>query len=143
MQKIGLVGCAKGKRAAVSRAKDLYTSDLFVKTRAYAEKHYDGWRILSAKHHLISPESRIGPYDETLTVKRKAERRKWAHKVFSQIVEEFPNPETVEFYFHAGDRYKEFLVPLLVETGYPCKLPLQGLKIGEQLAWYKRRSATH
>ena len=136
--RIGLVGCVKKKRKVRSKAKDMYISDLFIKARRYSEEHYDRWFILSAKYHLVEPDTYIEPYDETLNEKTKAERLKWAETVFRQIRDKLPYPPSYELYFHAGIRYREFLIPLLVGAGYACKVPLEHLKIGEQLAWYGR-----
>lgn len=138
MYRIGYVGCVKRKRKTESKAKDLYTSDLFAKARKYAEEHYDKWFILSAKHHLVEPETVIGPYDETLNEKGIKERREWAKTVFNQIRQKFPDPTLYKLYFHAGTRYREFLIPLLRRAEYYCEVPLERLKIGEQLSWYKR-----
>lgn len=138
MYRIGLVGCVKKKRKARSKARDLYISDLFIKTRRYSERHYDRWFILSAKYHLVEPETYIESYDETLNEKTKTERLEWAETVFRQVRDKLPHPPSYELHFHAGIRYREFLIPLLVEAGYTCKVPLEHLKIGEQLAWYER-----
>lgn len=116
----------------------MYISDLFIKARRYSEEHYDRWFILSAKYHLVEPDTFIEPYDETLNEKTKAERLKWAETVFRQIRDKLSYPPSYELYFHAGIRYREFLIPLLVGAGYACKVPLEHLKIGEQLAWYER-----
>jgi len=37
--------------------------------------------------------------------------------------------------FLAGERYRELLVPLLREAGLEIHIPMEGLRIGEQLAW--------
>ena len=140
MHRIGLVGCAKKKKKQRSKAKDLYISDLFIKTRRYAETRYDQWFILSTKYHLVEPQTYIDPYDETLNEKTTDERKEWSKVVFGQIRSKFPNPSSCELHFHAGARYREFLKPLLTEAGYSCEVPLKGLKIGEQLAWYRRRA---
>jgi len=136
--RIGLIGCVKKKRSFRSPAKDLYTSDLFIKARRYAEANYDKWFILSAKHHLVEPETITDPYDETLNDKTAQERREWSRTVFEQIRRELPDPSSALLCFHAGKRYREFLIPLLVKAGYSFKVPLEGLGIGKQLAWYKR-----
>jgi hypothetical protein len=138
LYRIGLVGCVKKKRKVRSRAKDLYISDLFIKARRYSEKHYNRWFILSAKYHLVEPDTYIEPYDETLNEKTRTERLIWSETVFHQIKGKLRQPSSFELYFHAGIRYREFLIPLLVEAEYTCKVPLEHLKIGEQLAWYKR-----
>lgn len=138
MYRIGFVGCVKRKRESKCQAKDLYISDLFVKARKYVERRYDKWFILSAKYHLVEPETIIEPYDETLNEKGIEERREWARIVFNQIRQRFPDPSLYKLYFHAGMRYREFLIPLLNRAKYSCEVPLEGLKIGEQLSWYKR-----
>ena len=38
----------------------------------------------------------------------------------------------------AGDRYREFLTPLLLARGMQVDVPMQGLRIGEQLRWLDR-----
>lgn len=51
---IGLVSCTKDKRDVASKPKDLYMeSTLFRKARAYYEKYYVGWYILSAKYNFL------------------------------------------------------------------------------------------
>ena len=103
---------------------------------------YDRWFILSAKYRLVEPETYIELYDETLNDKTAVERREWSEAVFDQIAYKFPDSGAVELYFHAGARYREFLIPLLTKAGYSCEVPLKGLRIGEQLAWYNKHS-TH
>lgn len=39
----------------------------------------------------------------------------------------------------AGDRYREFLTPMLQARGVQVDVPMQGLRIGEQLRWLDRR----
>lgn len=142
MRRVGLIGCVGQKQSSKSRAKELYTSDLFVKAKRYSEKHYDKWLILSAKYHLVEPETYIEPYDETLNDKTTVERREWSKAVSDQIADKFPDSKAVKLYFHAGVKYREFLIPLLIEAGYSCEVPLKGLRIGEQLAWYNKHN-TH
>lgn len=133
-----MIGCVKRKRSSRSLAKDLYISDLFVKTRQYVEANYDRWFIISALYFLVDPETVINPYDETLNDKTVEERRQWSKTVFKQIKQKLPDPSSIVIYFHAGKQYREFLIPLLDEAGYSIKVPLEGLGIGKQLAWYKR-----
>ena len=139
MQKIGFIGCVKKKIKIGAQARDLYISDLFLKARSYVEKHYDKWFILSAKYHLLEPETFIEPYDETLNDKTAEERQRWSMIVFNQIRDKLPTPSSCGLFFHAGKRYREFLIPLLTEAKYSCRVPLEGLGIGKQLAWYKER----
>lgn len=42
-------------------------SPLFRLQSAFVKKHYDAWRILSAKYGLVAPDEIIEPYDERST----------------------------------------------------------------------------
>lgn len=126
---VGLVACAKTKLCVPAPARDLYQSALFKRASAYCDRTYDRWYILSAKHGLLQPDRVIEPYDKTLKTMRKEERQRWADMVFEQI--SAANPPDATYYFHAGQRYREFLIRRV--TG---ALPFEGLGIGKQLAWY-------
>ena len=102
--------------------------------------NYDKWYILSAKHGLVEPTRIIQPYDETLKRMPQAERREWAAKVFQQLLPELPDPQNCTLFFHAGAEYRRTLIPMLAARGYDCKVPLDGLAIGEQLSWYLDRT---
>ena len=52
-----------------------------------------------------------------------------------QVIEKVGNES--EIYIHAGDDYRKYLIPLLESKGYKVYVPLQGLGIGQQKAWYK------
>lgn len=80
-----LVGCVKSKRDEGAPAKDLYTSDYFVKMRTYAEATGLPWFILSAEHGLISPEEWLEPYERYLPDTSRDYRRAWGQKVAAQL----------------------------------------------------------
>lgn len=127
-----LVACASKKGPHPAPARELYDSALFRKSRAYAERVFDGWWILSAKHGLVDPERVLEPYDLTLNTMGIADRRTWAHRVSGQLLQ-YARPGD-ELTFLAGARYREFLEGPLREAGVEIKVPLEGLRIGEQLA---------
>jgi hypothetical protein len=136
---IALVSCVKSKSLSAAQAQDLYVSTLFTGLRRYAEQHSKSWFILSAEHGLLQPEQVVRPYERTLLTMRKAERLVWAERVKEQlgpIIDRHRN--TVEVLILAGDRYREFIEPFLVDRGCKVLVPLQGLAIGEQLRWLKR-----
>lgn len=135
---IGLVSCTKQKKSVAAQPADLYSpSSLFSKASTYCDRHHDQWYILSAKHHLLTPEGpAIEPYDETLTDARIAQRREWAKTVFQQLEERaLLRPGTV-LVIHAGKAYYSELLPLLENTPVETEIPTEGLMIGETLAWY-------
>jgi hypothetical protein len=120
-----LVACCGKKLSEPSRAKDLYRSELFLKSRRYAEQHGDHWLILSAKHGVVDPDTVIEPYDETLNEKSAAERRSWAAKVTQQLSSCRHDRLTVL----AGEAYCGWV------EGFNVERPMQGLGIGQQLQY--------
>lgn len=127
------LSCVSQKRTAPAAAKDLYISDLFSKARSYIESTGAPWFILSAKYGLISPESVIAPYDLTLNKMAIADRRQWADRVLDQLDKQGLDPQRIVML--AGARYREFLTPALKTMGVEVYVPMEGLRIGEQLRW--------
>ncbi len=82
---IVLISCVETKRAEATMAKDLYTSDLFRKERAYAERSGVPWYILSAEHGLISPEQWLSPYERYLPKESSTYRKAWGIKVVAAL----------------------------------------------------------
>jgi hypothetical protein len=133
MSTIYLISCVSEKHPAPMVAKDLYVSSLFKKARHYAEQTGCPWFILSAQYGLVSPEQVIDPYERTLNEMPIAERRDWARRVFAQLMEAAPQIDRAVFL--AGHRYREFLMALLRERDISVEVPMEGLRIGEQLSW--------
>lgn len=134
MTKIALISCTKKKLAYECHAQDMYSpSALFKKAKLYVnQQNYDEWYILSALHGLLEPQQLVIPYNETLNNMAISEIREWSKQVANQIIS--IHPDTIDFY--AGDNYRKALIPILEEAGITCNIPLKGLGIGEQLAFY-------
>ena len=130
---IFLVSCVAEKHDRPMAARDLYCSDLFEKARNFVERQGGRWFILSAKYGLVPPEEVIEPYNETLKDKTADERHRWANEVVQELKPHCPRGTTVVFL--AGERYREFLVSALREFGTSIEIPMEGLRIGEQLSW--------
>jgi hypothetical protein len=96
------------------------------------------WFILSAEHGLLDPSTKIEPYDRTLNTMSKVERVAWANQVIQQIDVAGVSPKKITFF--AGERYREFIVPSLKAKGIDVAIPMEGLRIGEQLRWLSRSS---
>lgn len=135
--RVALVSCVGKKKAVISPAFELYKSDWFLKADRYTQGKYDKRFVLSALHGLIDEDSRIEPYEKTLNTMPSSERRQWTDKVFCQILEALPQGAAIDVY--AGSKYREKLVPMLEDAGYTVKLPLKGLGIGQQLAWFDKQ----
>ena len=90
---------------------------------------------LSAKHGLLDIEQEIEKYDETLNTMRKNERIAWAHHVISDLRSK-TDLQNDEYVILAGAKYRENLINHI----HHYTLPLEGLRIGEQMAWLKEHS---
>ena len=137
MRRIGLVSCGKLKQSTSAPARDLYTSALFRKSRAWAEANCDEWYILSAQHGLLDPATHTAPYEHTLNTLTAPERLRWAQRVHRQLGEAGLLHSSVEFVWLAGRQYKEHLSRFLVDSAQTD--PLHGLGIGKRLQWLKGR----
>lgn len=132
-----LVSCVSKKRARPACAKNLYDSELFKKARLYAEKSGHSWCILSAKYGLVEPSRVIAPYDVTLSSMPVDQRKRWARRVFAQLIRRFPNLNKVVFL--AGAKYREYLVQHMHLRNILVSVPMEGLRLGEQLRWLEGR----
>jgi hypothetical protein len=133
-----LVSCVSQKRERACAARDLYVSEWFCKARRYAEASGCPWFILSAEYGLVPPDQVVAPYERTLNKMRVADRRAWAGWVARQLAQVVPDLSRVVFL--AGKRYRELLTVHLVGRGVAVSVPMEGLRIGEQLSWLGRHS---
>jgi hypothetical protein len=137
LMKIAFVSCTKLKADHTCTAKEMYQkSTLFQKATTYIEQQeYDDWFVLSAKYGLLKQNQEIDPYDLTLNKMKTGERKAWAEKVMKQL--EGLGIIITQADFYAGQRYREHLIPVLIQSGIHCAVPLEGKPIGEQLSFYK------
>ncbi len=137
-----LISCVAEKAPAACAARDLYRSDWFNKARAFAEAAGRDYLILSAAHGVLDPRQEVAPYDATLNTMDRAERQAWAEDVMRQLRQRGQVGRPVVIL--AGERYREFLIPLLERaSGDPhlVTVPMRGLGIGQQKAWLAARAA--
>jgi cytoplasmic iron level regulating protein YaaA (DUF328/UPF0246 family) len=134
---IVLISCVSKKKSYASLAVDLYTSDWFTKAADYAAKHADRWYILSAKYGLVFPDQVNEPYDLTLKKLSVSARRAWARQVFEALKPYLSAGDHVVIL--AGKAYREFLVDPIKKCGCFVEVPMEGMRIGEQLKWLKNR----
>src|SRR5213594_2732430 len=95
------------------------------------------WFILSAEHGLVAPETTIAPYGKTLKTLSMHERRAWGQRVITQMESTLPDAERVVIL--AGIPYREFLMDYLRRRFHRVEIPMEGLRIGEQLSWLGRQ----
>lgn len=136
-KKIVLISCVSQKLPHQAKARDLYISTLFKLNLKYANSiNPDEIYVLSAKHGLLELEREIEPYEQTLNNMRANEVRAWANNVLQQL-QSIASLEEAEFIFLAGDKYRKYLLPHIKNAA----VPLEGLRIGEQLQHLKELTA--
>ncbi len=129
---IVFLSCAKTKKDTPCKARDMYISDLFVKSYAYAESlHPDKIYILSAKYGLLRPDQIIEPYEQTLVGAKTDTCKRWAVMVYKQML-----AERIDFsdkaLFLCGENYRKYLMTKF-KNGVA---PLKNLGIGMQKKFY-------
>jgi hypothetical protein len=138
-----LVACSALKLPHAAAARDLYgTSDLFSKSRSYAEQliangQADDWRILSGAHGVLHPDTVIAPYQLGVQQMSAAERRVWAEAIAGSLEALSPSAVTVL----GGVHYVAAVARYAAAAGIPIDTPLGRLEIGERKAWLKRQLA--
>jgi len=116
-----------------SIAKDMYISPLFRGAYQYAHKlGADKIFILSAKYGLLEETDIIEPYNETLNNKKATDLKKWTIEVLKKL-SAYTDLQKDEFVFLAGEKYRKYLIENICHSS----IPLKGLQIGKQLAFYK------
>lgn len=141
--RIVLVGCVKTKHDYSCSAKNLYKSPLWNFRRAYVEQSGCPWYILSALYGLLTPDDEIEPYDLTLKNFSAPERQKWSERVLEKLREREPKLKEKTIEIHAAKEYiEDGLEKGLRESGATVLRPLQGLRFGYQLQWYKEKLGT-
>lgn len=133
---IHLVSCVSKKAEHAAPARDLYLSAWFMKARAYVEARGGPWFILSAEHGLLQPDRVTAPYERTLARMGVVDRRAWAKEVTEQL--DVLGVRADRIVVLAGLRYREFLMPALLSRATSVEIPMEGLGIGQQLAWLER-----
>lgn len=118
-----LIQCTDSKRDHPAAARDLYDkSAYFRQMRAWADARGDSWYILSAKHGLVSPKTRLEPYNERGLSESQAET------IAAQLHDD--GVDTV--HVTAGTDYTDPLVPALEARGIDVVNHFAGERIGKR-----------
>lgn len=137
-RRIAVVSCTGPTRPQSARARDLFVSPLFQELCAFADREADRWFLLDAEHGLLDPETVIAPTTKSLGRKESTARREWARRVIQQLVPVLDGVEHVLVLANA--RSREYLLDFLGEDGRQVEIPMDGLSLGEQLQWLRRRN---
>jgi len=148
MKQIILIACVSQKGDKKAKSKDLYKSQLFKSSLAYANKlNPDKLFILSALHHLLDLHTKIEPYNVTLSyvpkAKRKAglkilnsnEKKEWGKKVIEQLSKQ-ADLKNDNFIVLAG---REYIKPIIENIAHHTN-PLKGLNFGKRLKFLKDKT---
>lgn len=128
-QTLCIVSCTAHKRDVPLPAENLYSSDLFFKSRRFAQANFDSWLILSAKHGLIPPSQIVEPYDQNLNSISQAERAALSQVIIQQA--SHMSLERMKVTSICGEDYNT----LLLEAGIKfARSPEFALPIGKKLA---------
>ena len=129
------IACIKTKAEQCCAAKEMYKGALFISTYKYAESLNGKIWILSAKYGLLHPNDVIAPYNKTLVGASKMECKKWAYKVYRQMVDKQIDFKE-EAVFLCGTNYRKYLITKFKKAS----APLAHMGIGRQLKFYKENS---
>jgi predicted RNA-binding Zn-ribbon protein involved in translation (DUF1610 family) len=136
-KRVVLVGCGQKKASHPVPARQLYESAYFDKKHGYAEQDdVDAWFILSAEYGFVHPDERIEPYDTHID---DVDADEWCHLVQEQM----PHLDGSTVEVLAGEAYFKALdlaLDFAVGTDGAVERPLEGLGIGEQMAWLKEHT---
>ena len=95
----------------------------------HSERSGFPWYILSAKHGLLAPETKIAPYDLALADLPTSKCRAWSQGVLDDLIVKFPSLRGTVIDIHAGRRYVEFgLENGLSDAGAIIRRPLARVK---------------
>ena len=128
-----LISCSSEKKDFKCSAEEMYDSALFEKSLSFARKQQsddDYIKILSAKYYLTDLDQMIAPYDLTLKNFSVQQKKDWANKVYSQILDKY-SLQYDRFMFLAGQAYTEYLMS---KFKYKTDI-LEGKRIGERMEY--------
>ena len=132
-----LIACCSAKAPHAAPVRHFYTSDLFRKSLAFADRNGFKWAVLSAKHGLILPDQVIEPYDLSIAQLTAMNGKAHYHQWGAQIADALGHFETRDFVFLAGQRYRDAITSSQIWRArlYQAHIPMEGLGIGQQKAW--------
>lgn len=154
---IGVIACSAQKLACErAPARELYTSQLFRMSLAYAERRCDGdVYVVSALHELVPLDRELTPYDFEMSDRGgKRARETWGERVASALISK--HGRAFETLMLAGKTYADPIARgLCMHFGYDSKAsewrgcrdrpvvePLKGMQIGQRLSWLSTQLKT-
>ena len=121
---ISLIACSKSKQDHKCKAGEMYTGNLYTKSKELVEKSGEKWWILSAKHHLLDPDKEIEPYNEYLGDYSAEELHEWSDEVIKEM-KEAGIKEDEKIHVYAGEDYYKYLTDTF--TNIECMWEGEGM----------------
>jgi cytoplasmic iron level regulating protein YaaA (DUF328/UPF0246 family) len=137
MKSLYLVPCCGLKKTSSSLAADMYQSQLFKKMKQFVGSH--DWGILSAKYGFVQSDTIIEPYDLSLNTCAEKYKREWSTQVYQSLIKLYPSRDK-KIIILAGKEYRKYLMQMLQGYYSVVEVPMQGLGIGQQLAYLTRHN---
>lgn len=136
---IALVGCSGPKLKHAAPARQLYTSQLFRATLAFAEARHNVVYIISAKHELVALDQVIAPYDKTMADIAKEWRVIWGVRVWDSVQHRHIHADR-QVFIYAG---KDYARPIQRAGLHRATFhePLAKMQIGQRLQWLREQLA--
>jgi len=136
---IALIGCSGPKLKQAAPARQLYTSQLFRSTLAFAERRHDAVYVISAKHELVALDQVVAPYDLTMADVAKEWRVVWGTRVWGSIQSRHQNVDR-QVFIYAG---KDYAQPIRRAGFHRATFhePLAKMQIGQRLRWLRAQLA--
>jgi hypothetical protein len=91
-------------------------------------------------HGLVDPDTQLDPYDLALSELTSHDQRAWGERVVAALEGRFGDLNGITFEVHAGAAYRRAIEPGILARGGRLKVPLEGIRLGSQLAWYRSES---
>ncbi|WP_302083853.1 DUF6884 domain-containing protein [Salinibaculum rarum] len=141
--RLSLIGCTKQKRDEPARAGDIYDeSSYFRKRRRYSNLYCDDFVVISAKHHVLRPDTVIEPYDLSLSAPASdengmttEEKREWGTETKAQL-KAMDWSDVDEVVVLMGQSYLRWVQDAFEDIPVMFVYPFaQHSGIGEQLGW--------
>jgi hypothetical protein len=134
-----VIPCCGKKLKIASKAKDMYLSILFKKSKSLAENCGCDWFILSAGYGLVHPEQIIQPYNKVFRLSRKMKKQAELPEVLTKE-QALQIKKNANLILKMYDRRIYLLNSHYRKDLLPGEAPLSGMGLGYQTQYLTNTS---
>lgn len=131
-----IIGCGKRKHPIPAPAADMYLSQLFTSARQWCEEGGMPWRIMSAQHGILDPDSSIEPYDLALSMLNSDELAEYRDRIAFQWSTGFASRPTRVVLLASSLYARTFAKAISGQES--VEEPLAGLGFGRRIHWLQK-----